>query len=172
MASVGISDGPGHPRKPLSPDLTERVLAALTTLVLLMLLAALWRGRAHWGEMPPLVWVHIWTVGIALALTPFIMLRRRGDRLHRRLGWVWASALFATGIVTLFIHGVNGGFSFIHLFSVMTLVGVPGLILTARSHKPERHRSIVRGLVIGGLVIAGLMTFPGDRLLGTWLFRT
>lgn len=148
------------------------MLAGLTGLVLLMLLAALWRGRGQWGEMPALVWVHIWTVGTALALTPFILLRRRGDRLHRRLGWAWATAMFATGLVTLGIHGVNGGFSFIHLFSVMTLVGVPGLILTARSHKPERHRGIVRGLVIGGLVIAGLMTFPGERLLGNWLFGT
>ena len=29
---------------------------------------------------------------------------------------------------------------------------------------------LVRGLVIGALVVAGAVTFPLGRLLGTWLF--
>lgn len=154
----------------LAPTGFERALALLAVLVLTLLVAALTRGSARWSEMPVAVWLHLATVGCALLLTPPLLLRRRGDRIHRRIGWVWASAMLATAVITLFIQELRDGFSFIHLFSVMVLIGVPGLIITARRHQHERHRSIVRGLCVGGLIIAGLTTFPPPRLLGSWLF--
>ena len=76
-----------------------------------------------------------------------------------------------TALISLSIRQVNDGqFSLIHLLSLLTLVLVPLLIWEARRHKVASHRSWVRGLVTGALLIAGFFTFPFGRMLGDWLF--
>jgi uncharacterized membrane protein len=87
------------------------------------------------------------------------------------LGWIWASAMMATALASLWVRMiVPGHFSLIHLLSVLVIVTVPLLVRRARSHNVAAHRKTVRGLVTGALVVAGVFTFPFDRLLGHWLF--
>ena len=158
-------------RLSLAPDLLDRILAAAALLLLAAVLTALYRGRDEWAQVPAFVWAHIATIGTAVTLTPVMLLRRRGDRLHRRLGRVWAGAMALTALFSFGIRGINGGaFSFIHILSAWTLIQVPLIVWTARSHNPRAHRGAVRGMVIGALLIAGIFTFPFDRLLGHWLF--
>jgi uncharacterized membrane protein len=171
MATAGpLREFESMKRKSLAPDLIEKVLAVATTLMLAALLYAVVRGAGTWERMPFLVWLHIATIGTALALTPVLMLRRRGDRWHRRLGWTWCIAMFTTGALSFWIRGINGGLSFIHIFSVMTVIAVPSLVIAARAHQVGAHRRAVRGVIIGGLLIAGLLTFVPSRLLGSWFF--
>jgi uncharacterized membrane protein len=159
--------------KPLSPDVFERMLAVASLLLLIAMLTALFRGQDEWYRLSPFLWGHLATIATALALTPVMLLRRRGDRLHRRLGYVWIAAMFGTAFVSLFIRDINrGGFSFIHILSVWTLIQVPLIYWTARTHQIAKHRSAVRGMVFGALLIAGFFTFPFDRLMGHWLFGT
>ena len=47
---------------------------------------------------------------------------------------------------------------------------VPLIVWAARRHDHRRHRNAVRAMVAGALIIAGIFTFPFDRLLGRWLF--
>ena len=76
-----------------------------------------------------------------------------------------------TAITSFNIAGLQGGgWSVIHILSVWTLIQVPRIVLHARAHRHAQHRSAVRGMVLGALVIAGFFTFPFDRLLGHWLF--
>jgi uncharacterized membrane protein len=155
----------------LAPNWLDRLLAAAAVVLLAMVVAALWRGKGEWDRVPVFVWLHIATIGTALALTPVMLLRRRGDRLHRRLGWVWAAAMILTAAFSFGIRGINdGGFSFIHLFSVLTIVQVPVIVWTARTHRHARHRNTVRAMVAFALLTAGFFTFPFDRMLGSWLF--
>ena len=108
---------------------------------------------------------------LPLAITPVQLLRRRGDRTHRTLGWIWAASLFATAVISFGIRDINdGGLSFIHIFSVVTIVSVPTLVLAARHHKIARHRGFVRGLVTGALLTAGYFTLIPNRMLGSWLW--
>ena len=100
-----------------------------------------------------------------------MLLRRRGTPSHRQLGWVWASAMILTALASLSVRYANhGGFSIIHFLSVWSLVQVPLIVWSARTHNLKRHRQSVRAMVTGALLIAGLFTFPFDRLLGHWLF--
>jgi uncharacterized membrane protein len=157
--------------RPLTPDIYEKLLAAGSLLLLAAVLVALVRGQGDWSEVTGVVWAHLATIIVGLALTPVMLLRMRGDRLHRTLGWVWCTALFLTALDSLFIRLLNrGGFSVIHLLSIWTMIQVPIIVWSARSHDVRRHRSAVRGMVTGALLIAGFFTFPFDRMLGHWLF--
>jgi uncharacterized membrane protein len=161
-------------RKPVSlqPQPFDRLLAAGAVILFGFVLTALARGVPQWGQVPPVIWGHILTILTALVLTPIMLLRRRGDRLHRRLGYVWVTAMGLTAALTFGIRTINpsGGLSWIHLLSAWTLIQVPLIVWSARTHNLPRHRASVRGMVLGALIIAGIFTFPFNRLMGHWLF--
>ncbi len=151
--------------------LPDKLLAILSLVLLACVVAALLRGHADWGRVPGVVWPHLATIMLALALTPVMLLRRKGDTRHRALGYVWVAAMIGTALISFAIRNSNSGqFSLIHIISVFTLIQVPLIVIRARQHDMVRHRRAVRGMVIGALLIAGFFTFPFDRLLGHWLF--
>lgn len=159
------------PRISLAPDGLDRSLAGASIILFGVVLTAIVRGYGQWSVVPPFVWPHLVTILIALALTPVMLLRRRGDRIHRRLGWVWASCMFLTAAISFGIHGINEGrFSLIHILSAWILIAVPLLVWAAKTHRVVQHRAAVRGIVLGALLIAGVFTFMPDRMLGHWLF--
>ncbi|MBC7504669.1 MAG: DUF2306 domain-containing protein [Sandarakinorhabdus sp.] len=155
------------------------LLAALSVVLAASALLAIARGRPHWGQVPPLVWLHLGSTLVATVLTPVMLLRRKGDGRHRKLGYVWVGAMLLTAVTSLFFSirapqgwGVfTGDFSFIHILSVLVLLQVPRIVIAARAHNRARHERGVRGIVIGALLIAGFFTFPLGRMLGSWLFR-
>ena len=148
----------------------DKWISAGAILVLLAAGTALARGQTDWGKVPHTVWLHLGTVILAMVLTPVMLLRQRGDRWHRWLGRIWVAALFLTALASMNLRQINHGqFSVIHILSLWTMFQAPMAMIHARSGRIDKHRSSVRGLVIGGLVIAGLFTFTPDRLLGHWL---
>ena len=171
MATTATAPAPTPRKLSIKPDTYDRVLAGASLVLLAALVTALARGRSEWANVPTIVWAHIATILIALVLTPVMLLRRRGDRFHRRLGWVWAVSLATTAMLTFGIRGINqGSFSLIHILSAWTLIQVPLLVWHARRHNHAKHRAAVRGIVTGALLVAGFFTFPFDRLMGEWLF--
>ena len=157
--------------KPITPDTNERALTVGAILLLVAAIVAVGRGCADWPRIPMFVWAHLAMIFVALALTPVILLRRRGDARHRKLGWVWLSAMMLTAFISLLIENPHlNRFSFIHILSVFVLIQAPLIAYKARRHKINSHRFNVRALVTGALLIAGFFTFPFDRLLGHWLF--
>lgn len=169
MATVA-SKATKRPRS-IAPDLSERILAIAAVILLAMVIAALARGYASWPKIPLQIWLHLLTIMVATGLTPVMLLRRRGDTLHRRLGTIWVVAMILTALDSFFIRFANhGNFSFIHILSIWTLIQVPLIWWSARTHRVDRHRSAVRGMVTGALLIAGFFTFPFNRMLGQFLF--
>jgi uncharacterized membrane protein len=170
MATVATEARRSTP-KSLAPDGYEKFLAVASLLLLAAVIVAVARGYGAWGTVKPLTWAHLGSMAAALALTPFMLLRRRGDTGHRTMGWIWALLMFGSAAVSFGVRGVNaGGFSFIHVLSAIVVIGVPLAVLSARRHKVSRHRMGIRALVTGGLLTAGFFTFPFNRLLGHWLF--
>lgn len=168
MASSSIN---GARPSALSVDWYEKLLSVGAAVLLCFVIAALVRGYDQWAQIPPMVWFHLLTIGIAVALTPVMLLRRRGDQPHRWLGRVWVVAMLLTALGSFAIRSVNHGeFSVIHLLSAWTLVQVPIIWWSARAHNLKRHRRSVRAMVTGALLIAGFFTFPFNRMLGQFLF--
>lgn len=161
----------GADRISLAPERIDRLLAGGAVLMALAVAVAILRGHTEWSRVPPIVWGHLATIAVALILTPVMLLRRRGDRMHRVLGRVWAASLALTALLSFGIRLTSPGrLSFIHLLSAWTLIQVPIIVWSARRHDHKRHRSAVRGMVLGALLIAGFFTFPFGRLMGRWLF--
>jgi uncharacterized membrane protein len=118
--------------------------------------------------------LHLATAIPALILGPVVLLRRKGDTVHRWLGRIWVALMLATAIASAFIHSPGAGFmgtgySFIHIFTIWTLVNAPLGVWLARKGKIDAHRGVMKGLY-AGLVIAGATTLIPGRLFGTMLF--
>ena len=114
--------------------------------------------------------IHLATVLPAFAIGTYqIFLSQKGAPFHRALGYAYLSLMSITAASTIFIHQVNPagpfGFSLIHLFVPLTLWGVYNAIVGARTHNIPRHRGAMIGLYIGGLLIAGGLTFLPGRLM-------
>lgn len=118
-----------------------------------------------------LVQFHIATVTLALVLGPVQFVMPKGTRAHRIIGWIWAGAMLSTAVATFFIRDMNNGnFSPIHLFSLMTFIGVPSAIWLAREGHIAQHTRAMIGLYIG-LVIAGVTAIAPGRLIWDMFFR-
>ncbi|UYW31971.1 DUF2306 domain-containing protein [Methylorubrum extorquens] len=154
----------------LSPTTFERVLAYGSIILLVAVLVAVVRGHSDWTKVPVLTWLHIGTVGLSLALTPMLLLGRRGVRRHRFLGYLWVASMSATALLSFGIRGNSqGGPSAIHILSAITLTQAPMLAWHAHLHRVNAHRYTALSLVAGALIIAGFFTFPFGRMLGRWL---
>ena len=114
----------------------------------------------------PIIQLHIVGALTALAIGTVLLIGIKGTRVHKTLGWVWVVAMALTAVSSLFIRQVNhGAFSYIHLLSGWTIIALPMAIHAIRRRKLATHRRMMTGLFVGGLIIAGLLTFLPGRLM-------
>ena len=118
-----------------------------------------------------MIQVHLAAALVALAIGVILLAGVKGTRGHRVLGWTWVLAMATTAISSFFIQQINpGGLSLIHALSGWTLVGLPMAVHAARRHRVEAHRRAMTGMFVGGLVVAGLLTFLPGRLMWAVFF--
>jgi uncharacterized membrane protein len=132
--------------------------------------AADWTPRAPdvalIARQPLALQVHLGAALVALAIGLIIMARPKGRGLHRVLGWSWVIAMAITAVSSLFLTGLNGDrVSLIHLLSGWTIIMLPMAIVAIRRRNVDAHRRRMTGLFMGGLLIAGALTFLPGRLM-------
>lgn len=140
-------------------------------------IAALVSAKPHAPDVsriaaaPTVVQIHLTAALTALAIGIVLMARVKGTTLHKLLGWTWVLAMGTTAVSSLFIREMNPGhFSFIHLLSGWTIVGLPGAVYAIKRGKVATHRRAMTGMFVGGLLIAGLFTFIPGRLMWSVFF--
>jgi uncharacterized membrane protein len=147
------------------------IVGAATVLVTFTLTALSFGTAPHTGREAdmslPLI-IHLATVLPALPLGAYVLVRPKGGRLHRSLGRIWVGLMATTAVSSFWLQD-NGELSFIHLFSVATLISLPLGVFWVRRGNVERHRRVMTNVYIG-LVVAGLFAFTPGRLLGVLLF--
>ncbi|MBN8530076.1 MAG: DUF2306 domain-containing protein [Caulobacterales bacterium] len=120
---------------------------------------------------PVTIQVHVAGALTALIIGTILLLGVKGNTLHRTLGWTWVIAMATTAVSSLFIRQINGGsFSLIHLLSGWTIIALPMAVYAARKHKVLQHRRAMTGMFVGGLLVAGALTFLPGRLMWRMFF--
>ena len=116
------------------------------------------------------IYLHLTAAVLALALGTVILVRRKGTRSHKALGWTWAALMSTVAVSSLwiprFLH-----FTWIHLFTLLTAVSLPLAIWRIRHGDVKGHAATMKRLFYGGMIIAGLFTLAPGRLLGNLLWK-
>lgn len=122
-------------------------------------------------EVSPVIQLHIAAALTALVIGTVLLIGVKGTQRHRILGWGWVAAMATTAVSSLFIHSINpGGFSLIHLLSGWTIISLPMAIYAIRRGKVQAHRRAMTGMFVGGLIVAGALTFLPGRLMWAIFF--
>ncbi|NMM42890.1 DUF2306 domain-containing protein [Rhodospirillaceae bacterium KN72] len=111
--------------------------------------------------------IHVAAAVLAVCLAPLIIARRRRDRMHKAMGYVWVSAMTLTALSSFWVREIRliGDFSPIHLLSITTLAALIWAIAAIRAGNVRRHQGIMRGLAFWSLGVAGAFTLlPGRRM--------
>ncbi len=123
------------------------------------------------AEQPLVVLIHLGTALLALGIGVVQLIGVKGTTLHRVLGWTWVAAMATTAVASLFIRQINPGhFSFIHLLSGYAIIALPMGIFFIRRGNVQIHARMMTGLFVGGLLLAGLLTFIPGRLMWRMFF--
>lgn len=95
----------------------------------------------------------------------------KGTATHKRLGWTWVIAMASTAISSFFLIGLNGhSMSLIHGLSAWVIIILPFAVVAARRHKVKSHAGHMRGMFLGGMLIAGLFSFLPGRMMWHMFF--
>ena len=118
-------------------------------------------------DASPAIQAHAFAAMSAVALGIVQLSAPKGTLPHRTIGWIWVALMVVVGGSSFFIHGMRlfGLWSPIHLLSIFTLVALPLAVLAAHRHAVDRHRRAMISIFVGGLVVAGLLTFLPGRIM-------
>lgn len=115
--------------------------------------------------------IHLFAVLPAVVIGLAQLLRSKGSRPHRLLGWAWVISMAVAAVSSFWILGPNNGgrFSVIHLLSVVVLTNLVLAIWFIRRGNVRAHKYFMAG-TFAGLVAAGLGALAPGRLLSQLLF--
>lgn len=127
------------------------------------LLERVWRTH-------PIVIVHMSCAFAALGIGTALMVGVKGTAAHRTLGYAWSACMLVTAVSSFWIRTDHGSLSFIHFLSGWTTIAVPLGIAFVRRRQVRRHARMMTAVFVGGLLIAGLLTFLPGRLMFALFF--
>jgi uncharacterized membrane protein len=119
--------------------------------------------------------IHLVAALGALAAGAAIFASPKGTAAHKTLGWTYATFMAAAAISAIFIRRTHGipniaGFTPIHLFVILTAIGLPRALLLIRSGNVAGHKRAMISLYVGAIIIAGVLAFLPGRILNRALF--
>ncbi|MBK6394642.1 MAG: DUF2306 domain-containing protein [Betaproteobacteria bacterium] len=122
-------------------------------------------------QAPPLVvYVHFIAALAAMAIGAVQLARPKGTAGHRVIGWTWAALMMVVALSSLWIPAFLA-FTWIHLFTLFVMVTLPLALYRAHRGEVAGHAKGMRGIYIGGLIVAGVFAFMPGRVLGNLLWK-
>jgi uncharacterized membrane protein len=122
-------------------------------------------------QAPPLVvYVHFIAALAAMAIGAVQLARPKGTAGHRVIGWSWAALMMVVVLSSLWIPAFLA-FTWIHLFTLFVMVTLPLALYRAHRGEVAGHAKGMRGIYVGGLIVAGVFAFMPGRVLGNLLWK-
>ena len=128
----------------------------------LALLAEVWRTH-------PVVILHMGCAFAALGIGTALLIGVKGSGTHRVLGYAWCACMLVTAVSSFWIQ-TSGHLSFIHFLSGWTTIAVPLGLAFVRRRQVRRHARMMTSVFVGGLLVAGALTFLPGRLMFSLFF--
>ena len=110
----------------------------------------------------PVVLIHLGVALFALGLGTTVLALRKGTRLHRIAGRLWAGLMVGAAVSGLLVEPHR--FTAAHAAALFVFWMIPMVILKARGRDLRGHRRGVAHLLIAMVIVAGLSVLPGHLL--------
>lgn len=117
--------------------------------------------------MTAVIYLHLGTIIPVLLMGPAILLRKKGDRLHKITGRVWAIMMLVSCALSFGIRH-NGQLSWLHGLSAWTMFSMVGAVWHIRRGNVRKHQSYMVGSYVG-TVIAFIFALSPSRIAGAWV---
>ncbi|MEM7637264.1 MAG: DUF2306 domain-containing protein [Pseudomonadota bacterium] len=115
--------------------------------------------------------LHVAAAAFAITLSAAIIIVKRGTPAHKLVGRAWVAMLAIICISSFWITGMNGaGYSWIHLLSVGTLLGLVNAVWAVRTGNIRAHKYAMISTMVGALLGAGFFAFMPGRMMNAVLF--
>ncbi len=164
------------PRAPIRSTRLQTGLALLLISGSLLIVTLLASGQIPLqpdvlARMSLTVKIHVCAALFALVLGGLQFVLPKGRMLHMVMGSVWVLSMLVVAGSAFFIRDLfNGSFSPIHLFIIVTIVGLyRGLMPLIRGNR-KAHGASMRGTYIGALLVSGALSFLPGRIMLPLLF--
>ena len=117
-----------------------------------------------------MIWLHLVTALVALALGFANLVLAKGTKRHRLVGWAWIALMLCVTMSSFWIRELNdGALSWVHGLTEWTLVSMLVAIFAIRTGRVRVHAGFMVGTMIGALVTGAFALAPGRfiaRLIG------
>ncbi len=130
-------------------------------------------------DAPLVIQIHVFGAITAFLLGAVQFAAPKGTLPHKTLGAVWLLLMTTIAVSSIFIRPslfpglpITQWFSFIHIFTVLTIWGVVqgSYFLLRGGPGLKNHRQSFTGIFVGGLVIAGAFAFLPGRIMNAVAF--
>ena len=121
-----------------------------------------------------LAYVHLTTIAPCFLMGAWLLLRPKGTPTHKRLGKLYVVLILFSSVVAA-LPAIVGPrlldhFGVIHLFCAVVFFSIPMAICSIRRGRVSSHAGYMRGVYLGGILVAGAFAFAPGRILSGWLY--
>jgi uncharacterized membrane protein len=115
---------------------------------------------------PIVIIIHAIAASFSLLFGAYQLLRKKkGDKPHRIIGWIWVISMYAVIFTSFGIRTLSGGFTWLHALSVLTFFTVTIGLVTAIKGNIKSHKAFMQGSYYGVLgAFVGVIAVPTRRI--------
>lgn len=118
------------------------------------------------SQWSALITVHAIAASYAMLFGAFQLLqKKKGGKLHKVIGRIWIASMYLVCFTSFGIQTLNGGFSWLHGLSILTIGTVSVGLWAAITRRIPAHKSFMTGSYFGIIgAFVGVIAVPSRRI--------